>query len=354
MSEISNIKRFKINFIFILFLFVLAFFTDDNKDTYLNKIISNNNKPTKGRIFLCTMYNNEAEIAYIHIWRLYEYIYKFIIITSNMTYSGLFKNITFKSFEKDLKPYMGKVDIVNFPNICDRNKYNDSQLIWCLEMSQRDYAKPYIEANYNPTENDLIIITDLDEILTREGIEYIINNPPKDFYFLKGTIYFPYYYHRLEDCDRSLVVRYNKTMKTLTLLRGMQITDNNTLKFKDNPSKPLITHCSYCFKNIEEYRNKLRSYSHQEFNKPPYITNDWIFKSHYCREKLGSPPDGFDEPYNGWRHLIPDDERLKYLIDPSFMYPLNQTNYTEKDLETLCNKKYNRTPFELSGKYKLK
>jgi hypothetical protein len=28
------------------------------------------------------------------------------------------------------------------------------------------------------------------------------------------------------------------------------------------------------------------------------------------------------------------------------MYPLNLTTYTEKDLETMCNRKYNRKPFE--------
>ena len=44
--------------------------------------------------------------------------------------------------------------------------------------------------------------------------------------------------------------------------------------------------------------------------------------------------------------LIPDDKRLKYLIDPSFMYPLNETSYTEKDLETMCPEKFKRTPFE--------
>ena len=34
------------------------------------------------------------------------------------------------------------------------------------------------------------------------------------------------------------------------------------------------------------------------------------------------------------------------------MYQINQTNYTEKDLETLCDTKYNRNVFELSAKYK--
>ena len=292
-------------------------------------------------------------MAYIHIWRLYDYVDKFIIVISNLTYSGNQKNITFKSFEKDLQVYMDKIDIVNFDNICHKNVSSVRELIWCREESQRDYAKTFIEEKYNPTEKDLLIVVDIDEILTREAIKYIKENPPKDFYFIKGTIYFPYYYHGLEDCDRSIVIRYKKNMKTLTQFRARKIKNNTIIKYKYNPSKPLITHCSYCFKSIEEYKNKLKSYSHQRFNKFPYISNNWIFKSHYCREKIASPQKKYDETYEGWKHLIPDDERLKYLIDPSFMYPLNETTYSLKDLETLCKFDYNRKPFESTAKFKL-
>lgn len=64
-----------------------------------------------------------------------------------------------------------------------------------------DHSEPYIESNDNPKGIDLIIITYLDKILTKEVIKYIIiNNPAKDFYVLKGTIYFPYYLLRFEDC----------------------------------------------------------------------------------------------------------------------------------------------------------
>jgi len=354
-KETKYRKIFKISLIiFIFILFINMNFHILNKSFFLaNKSNSENDTfYSCDRIFLCTLYNNEAEMAYIHIWRLYDYVDKFIIVTSNKTYSGLSKNITFKSFEQNIQPYMNKVDIVNFDNICNIKEYPKSESTWCNEVRQRDYAKNYIEERYNPTEQDLLIVADIDEILTREGIEYIKRNPPKDYYFLKGYYYFPFYFHRLEDCDRSLVVRYNKNMKPLTQYRVQKITFNNTLRFKSNPSKPLVTHCSYCFKDIEEYRTKLKSFSHQEYNKPPYITNDWIFKSHYCREKIGSHIEGYDEPYEGWKHLIPNDERLKYIIDPSFMFPLNQTSFTKKDLEVMCKRKYNRTPFDPSVIYK--
>ena len=63
---------------------------------------------------------------------------------------------------------MDKVDIAYFDHTCNRVLYPKRPLLRCIEMSQRDYAKTYIEKNYNPTEKDLLIVVDLDEILTRE------------------------------------------------------------------------------------------------------------------------------------------------------------------------------------------
>ena len=68
---------------------------------------------------------------------------------------------------------MDTIDIVYFNDICDQKRYYNYKLIWCLEKTQKDYAQYYIEKKYNPTQNDLFIITDLDELLTREGIKYI-------------------------------------------------------------------------------------------------------------------------------------------------------------------------------------
>lgn len=353
-TKYLGIKIYKICVIFILIVFYMIMHNKKEKKQiiiYNNKI--NNNTSNNGRIFLCTSYNNEAEIVYIHLWRLYDYVDKFIIIVSNMTYQGSHKNITFEPFEKNIQPYMNKVDIAHFNNICNRKVYRTSHQFRCMEQSQRDYAKTYIEEKYNPTEKDILIVVDIDEILTREGIEYIKKNPPNNFYFIKGGVYFPYYYHRMGDWDTSFAIRYNKNKRTLTQIRGMKKNKNNVLKFELNQTKVLLTHCSYCFKTIEQYRNKLKSFAHHEYNKLPFLNNDWIFKSHYCRQKIGNSGEGYDEPYEGWKHLIPDDERLKYLIDRSFKYPLSQTTYNEKDLEKMCNTTHNRTPFELSAKYKL-
>ena len=147
---------------FLKFLLLFPFF-------YYSFIINN----SYNRIFLCTLYNNEAEMIYIHIWRLYDYIDKFIVVTSNISHSGQPKNISLKPFEQNIKHFLDKVDIVNFNNICNRKEYPEDDDLWCIEKSQRDYAKTFIEEYYNPTEKDLLIVVDMDEILTKEGIKYI-------------------------------------------------------------------------------------------------------------------------------------------------------------------------------------
>ena len=99
--------------------------------------------------------------------------------------------------------------------------------------------------------------------------------------------------------------------------------NNNILKFLYNPAKKHISHCSYCFKDINNYKNKLKSFAHRGFNRLLFISNIWIFKSNYCRIKSGSPLNGYEEPYKGWKYLITDDEKLKYLFGHSFMFPIN-------------------------------
>ena len=96
---------------------------------------------------------------------------------------------------------------------------------------------------------------------------------------------------------------------------------------------------------MEQYRNKLQSYAHQEHNREPFINFDFIFMSHYCRIKIGSPEvAGYEEDLGDIWELIPNHEKLRYLHDPSYEYDITKTNYTKEDLKTLCKYKFIREP----------
>ena len=127
----------------IFFLFFLFYiYKNNNIGKIYNKFKKNKtikkNKTFIGRIFLSFNYNNEAEIAYVHLWRLYDYVDKFIFICSNRTFSGLPKNISFSPYEEKIKQNMDKIDIAYFDNICNKKEYHYDKPIRCFEKSQRD------------------------------------------------------------------------------------------------------------------------------------------------------------------------------------------------------------------------
>lgn len=66
--------------------------------------------------FFFTLYDNGTKVSCIHIWKLYKHVDKFMFVTSIITFSGLSKNISFKEFEKNINPYMDKINIVYFNN----------------------------------------------------------------------------------------------------------------------------------------------------------------------------------------------------------------------------------------------
>ena len=87
-------KYFIISILYIVSFYLTYKFYKDDKDLKINNTNSfkgrinfyNNDKHLKihntnsfkGRIFITIVYNNEAEFAYIHVWRLYDYVDKFI------------------------------------------------------------------------------------------------------------------------------------------------------------------------------------------------------------------------------------------------------------------------------------
>ena len=354
--EVSKRKR-KVNrptylIVFLIFLIVVSFIVLIMK-TEIDMCIVDTNSPgfvKKGkhqRIFDTWMYNNEAEMAYIRIWRLYDYVDYFIIVVSNYTHTGMQKIISFRPFTKDLEKYQSKIRIVYVDGVlCDNVTYPHEDYPWCVEKTQRDYAVKYIEQNFQPTEDDLILISDADEIWTRKSIKFISEHPPKFYYFVRGNVYFPYYFHYQEKWDVGIVCRYIPNMllyATPSQIRQQAYNDHSFLIGTDDI---FITHCSWCFKNINHYKRKLMSFAHTEFNRPPFTTDDWIFASHYCRSKINSPDTHYDENRTDLNEMLPFDQRLRHLFDKSYRYNLKQTNYKEEDLKTLCEKEYDRTPFK--------
>ena len=294
----------------------------------------------KIRIFDTFMYNNEASQAYVRIWRYAPYVDYFIIIYCNQTHSGQPKPITFEPFTKEIEKYKDKIRIVQYTPGTLKHKYTKDKA-WQLEKSQRDYAIPYLEQNFNMTSNDIITVSDCDEILTRRALRYIIAHPPETYYVAPGKTYFPYYFHYIGEWNISYVIRYKPKIR----LSRYRLITNAHRGIRPEFGFYMVTHCSYCFPNISVYKNKFQSFAHTELNKEPYITPEWIFRSHYCHLYINQH-NNIEEPIEDLEELFPPDERISYLWDPSFEYNISETKYTESDLPTLC-------PHPITRRYKV-
>lgn len=66
-------------------------------------------------------------------------------------------------------------------NLCYKDVYINADEIWRREKSERDYALTFLEENFQLTNDDIILVSDVDEIFTREGLVYIKQNPPEFF-----------------------------------------------------------------------------------------------------------------------------------------------------------------------------
>jgi FkbM family methyltransferase len=110
-------------------------------------------------------YFNEKELLELRINLLKDFVDKFIICDANKTHSGESKEFSCKETLKNLGLLTDKIHIIETDLSC----LEGSDKTWTRERAQRDIAKKHIE------ENDICIISDCDEIMNPEFIEYYSN-----------------------------------------------------------------------------------------------------------------------------------------------------------------------------------
>lgn len=306
------------------------------------------------RIFDTIGYNGESHLLYTRLWRLDPYVDEFIVLVSNMSHSGKFREVSFAPFENEFKKFSHKLHIYYIDISCSQDEVRriDHDINWCREKKQRMARYDYLKL-FNPQEGDLIISADADEIPTKAAFDYIVKHPPKTYYSLCCTFNsFNFNFYTTEErwC-RLGVLRYSSSLTA---------NDFNRQRYQNVEAEDksmMCTHCTYCFNTAEAYVNKMITFAHQEFNKYPFTNLSYAFYSHYCKVQIPWGRKLIPTPYFKDEQLLPDDLRLRHLIDNSFHLDINKTIYKESDLATLCNPENDwwiEAPKTLKPKYRLK
>ena len=223
---------------------------------------------------------NEKELVQLRIKYLSDLVDYFIIVEANTTHAGKKKDWNFedilknelKDFSHKIKYHQIKIDLEKAeqersPNYADAIQGRS----WKVESMQRNYIK---EACKEFSSEDIIIVSDLDEIPSKEKINFIKSS---DFTavapvaFEQALFHLNCKYLNLETWIGSVVV----TKELIDKYEPQIFRD-----YKDRISRFKEAGWSFSsFGGIVKVKEKFEAFAHQEYNKKEFLNAEHIKKS---------------------------------------------------------------------------
>jgi beta-1,4-mannosyl-glycoprotein beta-1,4-N-acetylglucosaminyltransferase len=223
------------------------------------------------KIIDCFTFYNELDLLNYRLNILNDVVDYFIIIEATHTFVGKEKNLFYEENKNRFDSFKDKIIHIivddfpyKFPNINFKNKDQ-----WVNENFQRNSIKKGLD-KLELNNDDIIIISDLDEIPDPNTLKRIKNN---EIIITVNTLELDFYYYNLNSKQKYLwkktkILSFEK-YKELSLTCE-QIRQNNYSIIKNGG-----WHLSY-FGDKHFIKNKLENFGHQEFNNNKFTNLDNI------------------------------------------------------------------------------
>ena len=223
------------------------------------------------RLIDCFMYFDEDLMLDLRLNILNNFVNKFVIVESKTDHSGNSKKLNFNS--KNFKKFNDKIEYIVIDTLPAKKKIFSSSWrnhpSWLRENFQRNYL---YEGYKNENENDLIMISDIDEIpdpkklanfnLKNKYACFVQKNFQQKLNLLNTT--HPNWY--------GTKICIKKFLKSPQWLRDIKIKKSFWKIYKPYPPQLIFDggwHFSFV-KNSKNISNKIKSYAHQEYNKDKF------------------------------------------------------------------------------------
>lgn len=280
-------------------------FLKNNNGWVLHERFHNNNgltilkKINKPKIVDCFTFYNELDMLTYRLNILNDVVDYFVLVEATHTHVGKEKMLYYQENKHLFEKFNHKIIHIivddfphKYPNI---NIEKDEQ--WINERFQRDCISRGIDI-LNLTSNDIITITDLDEIPNPMILSQIKNN---EIVVNINIIEMDLYYYNLNSkMDHKW---YHSKVLTFEKYNELNLGCDK-IRFYNCPIiKHAGWHLSY-FGNKKFIKNKLENFTHQEFNKVEFTDEKLI------EQRINDGKDLFDRP-NGIINIpIEDNDNL--------------------------------------------
>lgn len=238
------------------------------------------------KIFDCFLFFNEFELLKVRLEYLYEYVDYFVITESNLTQAGWQKPLYYNENKHLFKKWEDKIihNVVDFVPDDFSKRTSDSNINKILDICSRYTHYPHDVWRYeNETfqrecillplinrcnENDVVLISDLDEFPKRE----LINTLTFDNNHINFHNSMRQYYINVEKINEDWIGTFACKWKYLSVLdKGL-----NGLRMAKRTQGQTLQNAGWHFTFLggpEKVKEKIRAYGHQEFNNEYILSN---------------------------------------------------------------------------------
>ncbi|KAF8931167.1 hypothetical protein BGZ52_013207 [Haplosporangium bisporale] len=267
--------------------------------------------------------NTELDLLEIRLHELFYVVDTFVIIESNITFSGHPKSLHYKENMQRFEKFRHKIHYIELSPMTAEERQENSDS-WGNERYTRNKGVSIAIQELQPQEGDWLLLSDLDEVPRpaillamkypepgTETASMFLDRPVSegalDLFRLECRFYYYSYEYYKGTWMGPVVMRFRERESHLERINitgsenaelGQQKEFMATIGEDDrwtglgsnmrgarfNDAATVVDdacwHCSWCFSHITEVIEKSQSYSHSEHNQGQYQEEGWIL-DHY-------------------------------------------------------------------------
>ncbi|KAF4979883.1 hypothetical protein FZEAL_3994 [Fusarium zealandicum] len=275
------------------------------------------------KIYDLVMVNTELDFLEIRLRTLYDHVDYFVVVEAPLTFQGGPKNLTIRDNWERFKPFHDKMVYheLEYPDNFNPLRH------WDREDLQRnamfDQVFPKLTGIRTPVNGDVLLVADVDEI-PRPATLLVLRtcNFPR-----RLTLASKFYYYSFQFLHEGPEwpfpqATYYQGMGSTILPSNLRTGDAGVPLLRDLEKGVLGNagwHCSSCFATIDQFLNKMASFSHEWMNGERFRDRDRIAGA--VRQgvdlwgrkidKFRRIEDNLDLP----RCVLEDKERFRYMLN---------------------------------------
>ena len=217
------------------------------------------------KVYDCFLYNGEMDVLEIRLHELSDVVHRFILVESNMTFSGLHKVLSFDPTDPRIVPFSARIRHVVVTDMPE----TDDALV--REAWQRNAV---LRGLPDAAGDDLVLLSDVDEIPRATAIKDMARDTANKIFGLRlASSYFFVNYRNVEGPEAAITWAIAATRDELESVAPNDL--RYAVRQRNVPAR-IVDDAGWRFSYLMDeagVRRKITAFSHKEFNTDSFLSS---------------------------------------------------------------------------------